>query len=283
VGIAAIWIANVLRITALIVIGTELSPDIAVGGFHSQAGWITFTLVALGLIAISHRLGLYAAPVARTTSPSPSKDEISAAALLTPLLVLLSTSILAAALSSGLDKLYPLGVLTTAAAIWYFRAAYRCVTWSRSWQPFAIGAAVFVAWLALEPPDTQGADALRAQLAQWPAWLAVAWIAFRVIGSTITVPIAEELAFRGYLLRKLVHRDFEKVGPRHFTWFSFCVSSVLFGLLHERWLVGTLAGACFALALYHRGRIGDAIVAHMTSNALIAGMVLVGGRWSLWA
>jgi CAAX prenyl protease-like protein len=98
----------------------------------------------------------------------------------------------------------------------------------------------------------------------------------------VTVPIAEELAFRGYLIRKLVANDFEKVPTGTFTWLSFTVSSVAFGLLHDSWAAGTLAGAGYAGALYWRGRLADAVVAHMTSNALIAAAVLGGGWWSLW-
>ena len=108
-------------------------------------------------------------------------------------------------------------------------------------------------------------------------------LGFRVVGSVLTVPIAEELAFRGYLIRKLVASDFENVPPGTFTWLSFLASSLLFGVLHNSWVAGTLAGAGFALALYHRGRIVDAIVAHMTSNALVAAAVLAFGQWRLWA
>ena len=98
----------------------------------------------------------------------------------------------------------------------------------------------------------------------------------------ITVPLAEELAFRGYLVRKLISSEFESVDPRRFTWLSFLLSSILFGAIHDRWLAGTLAGMAFALALYRRGRISDAVVAHATSNALIAAFVLSTGSWSLW-
>ena len=37
VGVLAIWLCNVVRITALILVGAYGSPEIAVGGFHSQA------------------------------------------------------------------------------------------------------------------------------------------------------------------------------------------------------------------------------------------------------
>jgi len=58
---------------------------------------------------------------------------------------------------------------------------------------------------------------------------------------------------------------------------------MLFGALHGRWLGGTLAGMAYALALYRRGEVVDAIVAHATTNALIAGFVLATGSWSLWS
>jgi hypothetical protein len=39
----------------------------------------------------------------------------------------------------------------------------------------------------------------------------------------------------------------------------------------------------YAVALYRRGQMGDAVYAHMTTNALIAAYVLGAGRWSLWS
>ncbi|MFH1973985.1 MAG: CPBP family glutamic-type intramembrane protease [Pseudomonadota bacterium] len=58
--------------------------------------------------------------------------------------------------------------------------------------------------------------------------LAVAWLIFRVLGSVITVPIAEELAFRGYALRRLISSDFDKISPRRFTWLSHFSSFLAF-------------------------------------------------------
>jgi CAAX prenyl protease-like protein len=124
---------------------------------------------------------------------------------------------------------------------------------------------------------------VEAGLAELPYWAAGVWLFFRVAGSAITVPVAEELAFRGYLIRKLIARDFENVALNRFTWFSFLLSSVLFGLLHDRWLAGIVAGMLFALALYRRGQLGDAVVAHVTANALIAVYVLVYSKWGLWS
>jgi CAAX prenyl protease-like protein len=63
---------------------------------------------------------------------------------------------------------------------------------------------------------------------------------------------------------------------------SFLVSSVLFGALHGRWLAGTVAGMFYAWAMYRRGRLADAVVAHATTNALIAADVLILGYWNYW-
>jgi CAAX prenyl protease-like protein len=71
------------------------------------------------------------------------------------------------------------------------------------------------------------------------------------------------------------------ISPR-FTWFSFLLSSVLFGALHGRWLAGTVAGMFYVWAMYRRGKVLDAIMAHATTNALIAAEVLLFGSWTLW-
>jgi CAAX prenyl protease-like protein len=70
---------------------------------------------------------------------------------------------------------------------------------------------------------------------------------------------------------------------RRFSWLALLVSSLLFGLLHgDRWFVGILAGALYALVLLRRGRIGDAVAAHATTNALLAVDVLAFHHWHLW-
>ena len=283
VGVLAMWLTNVLRITILIAIGTSISSGVALGGFHSQAGWIFFLSVSLGLMAAGHGLRLFAAqPLPQSESPSP-RGAPDAAALLVPALVLFASIIVTSAASSGFDRWYPLRLVATAAALWHFRAAYRRFDWQWRWEAAVIGVAVFIMWLALERSLVASGSEVEAGLAQLAPVGSVLWLASRILGSVITVPLAEELAFRGYLTRKLVSPAFETVRLGHFTWLSFVGSSVAFGLLHGRWIAGTLAGMAYAVALYRRGQIGDAVYAHMTTNALIAAYVLCAGRWSLWS
>lgn len=279
VGALAIWLVNALRIAALIAIGTSYSPEIALGGFHSQAGWMAFVGVALGLVALASHSGWLARPAGRAEGHGAPANP--AAALLVPLLAMLAALMAGSALSHGFDWLYPLRPVAIAAALWRFRAAYR--TWDWHWDGVSvlIGAAVGAAWVWLEPVG--GGGALSDTLAALPPEQRAGWLGFRVVGSVLCVPLAEELAFRGYLLRRLAGPRFEEVPPTRFAWTAFVLSSLAFGLLHGRWLAGTLAGMAFAAAQYRRGRLADAVVAHITANALVAWAVLVWGQWSLWA
>lgn len=281
-GTAAAWSANVLRLVSLILLGALWSPQIAAGGFHSQAGWVAFNAVGLGLIYLSKRTRFF---TAHEASPDATQPQNPAVPYLAPLFTILATTMLTGLFTSGFDALYPARVLVAVAALWACRGAYRAIRPAVSWWSVAIGVAVFALWIGLEPlaPKSSGDSVVEQGLRQLPKGWAALWLVFRVIGSVITVPIAEELAFRGFLIRRLTASEFESVSPRRFTWASFLLSSVLFGLLHGRWLAGTLAGMGYALALSRRGELADAIAAHAITNALIALSVLLAGFWFLWA
>jgi exosortase E/protease (VPEID-CTERM system) len=277
-----VWLANALRIAALIAIGTWISPEIAFGGFHSYAGSLLFCAVALSLAHVAGRSRFFATADALEATADTRNPT---AAYLGPFLAIVATAMLTGAFSTGtFDALYPLRVVVAAMMLWSFRTVYREWRWTWSWHAVALGIGVFFLWMALEPAattETPDSD-LGTILAGMPAGAAGTWLAFRAFGAIVTVPIVEELAFRGYLLRRFVAADFEGVSPRRFSAPAFLISSVLFGAMHSRLLAGTLAGMAYALALQRRGELCDAVVAHATTNAVLAAYVLATGAWSLW-
>jgi exosortase E/protease (VPEID-CTERM system) len=279
IGAVLIWLANAVRIAALVLIGTWGSREVALGGFHSQAGWLAFLGVGLGLVVVSRRMRFFSRSLAAGHDANP------AVPYLVPVLTLLATAMITGAFCHGFDWLYPLRVLTVGCVLWCCRRAYASWSWGWSWSAVGVGVLVFVIWMALEPrpADSEATGALASGLAGLPGGWAVVWLVFRVFGSVVTVPLAEELAFRGYLSRRLMGADFESIPLGKFTWFSFVVSSVAFGALHNRWLAGTIAGMLYAVILSRRGRLWDAVLAHTTTNALIAAYVLTTGSWSLWS
>lgn len=280
IGIALIWIANGVRIASLIGVGTWISPEIAEGGFHSAAGWLLFCMITLALVAVSRQSAWFtrdAVPRGRGSFRTPE------GAYLLPLLFLIAATLATGLFTVDFDYLYPARILAPLIPLWLFRSYYRELRWSFSWVPIALGIVVLGLWIALEPEPTPEANAtIPNALAEMPRAAALIWLTARVLGSTIVVPIAEELAFRGYLLRRLIDKDFTAVPPNQFTLFSFLVSSVAFGVLHGRWIAGILAGMIYAAAQYKRGKVSDAIVAHAVTNGLLAAYVLAFGAWHFW-
>lgn len=279
IGGLAIWLANGLRIALLIALGSSYSPAVALGGFHSQAGWISFILIALALIFAMRRLRLFAKTEALTAATLPA----IVPALLVPFLALMAAIMLTSAFSAGFDRFYGLRVVATGIALWQFRRIYLRWDWRPSWQAVAVGALVFGLWLALEPSNNGAHSTLGQTMATLSTGEKSLWLVLRVVGSVLLVPLVEELAFRGYLLRRLAGQEGDDLAPGRFAWWPFLASSLAFGLLHSRPMAGVLAGMAYALIYYHRGRLADAVAAHATSNGLIALMVLIGGRWELWS
>lgn len=282
-GMVVMWVSNAIRITALVLIAVAGAPDVAQGGFHSQAGWIAFTTVALAFTVLSRRVSW----VARTSPEHPravSAVRNPTAAYLMPFLAILGAGMISSAASGGFEWLYPLRFFAAAVTLWYFRRSYRSMDWRFSWHSVVAGVAVFGMWVGLDrlagPPVDNG---MAAHLASLPSAGRYGWLIFRTVAAIVTVPIAEELAFRGFLIRRLISADFETLSPRRYTFLSLGVSSIAFGLLHGReWLAGVLAGLVFAAALLRRGRIGDAVIAHAVANALLAAWVMQAGRWYFW-
>jgi exosortase E/protease (VPEID-CTERM system) len=278
-GAGLVWLANAGRIAALILIGSWYSPQVALGGFHSQAGWLAFNAIALGLILLTHQTRVFVR-VRGGSRPEVSSGRASqVTAYLAPLLVLLAATMATAACTSGFDWLYPVRVVAVGGVLWYFRASYPRLRWSG--EATALGLLVFVVWVALD--STPVGQPMPAELARLSAPWAALWLVARVLGSCLIVPAAEELAFRGYLTRRLISNRVEDVPIGQFTWLSLVVSSVLFGLMHDRWLAGVLAGAVYALALYRRRELSDAVLAHATTNGALAAYVLATGSWGFWS
>jgi exosortase E/protease (VPEID-CTERM system) len=250
-----------VRITLLIMIG-QVWAKAAIEGFHTLAGWPFFNATALMLL-IGSRTALF---TPSETAPVVTRSANRAAVYLTPLVVMLATSMLTLPFARGFDILYPLHILSGGVVLWIYLGDFAAPQFRASAWALAPGAVVFVMWILLAAPANAATSnaAIASDLRHLPRFASLGWFIFRIAGAVIVMPLAEELAFRGYLLRKLVSAEFESVSYRSFTWFSFLGSSMLFALLHSNWLAGFVAGIGFALTLYRRGRLTDAIVAHST-------------------
>lgn len=286
VAVIAVWLLNIARIVALILVGHAGYADVALGGFHSKAGWLFFCAVALGAVWVSQQLRWFArdpnAPRGKVINPS--------APFLLPLLAVVATALATGLFVDQLDYFYPLRVVVGLLVIAWYRQDYvdalrRHLSGRKffSWPAVGIGVAVYVLWIGIAaltgPYESEAPPEALFELA---TPLVVVWVIGRVLGSVLVVPVVEELAFRGFLLRRLVASDFRNVPYGEWHWPAVLISSLAFAAVHQEWIGGFAAGVLYAYAQKRRGLLSDAIVAHVVTNALIAIQVLGAGHWSLW-
>jgi exosortase E/protease (VPEID-CTERM system) len=279
-SLIAIFGLNVLRIAALFLIGNSGFPDVALYGFHSQAGWIAFNAVACALVYFSrrsrwlNRIAHAPADAAEIHNPT--------ATYLMPLLAILAAGVLSHALSGKFEVFYPLRLFAGVAILILFRANLYRIDWTFSWRGPIAGLAVFILWLGSARAflPASGAPDVLNSLSPTLRWM---WISSRLLASILTVPIAEELAYRGYLMRRLGHADFESIPFGAVRWPALTLSSAAFGLGHGAlWLPAIVTGCIYGLVAILTGRLGEAVAAHVTTNALLAVMVLADEQWQLW-
>ena len=264
IGIAASVVFNVVRITVLLAIGLKGNPELAVGGFHSHAGWLMFTLVALGIIALAQSVpALQKASTSEFAQAAPAgpppffKDP--AVARILPFAVFMLSALPASALVSVPGVVYPVRVLVMTLVLSLFWGVYKAMPWRV--DPFAILVGLTVGWMwiliPVEPSDSVPYGALS-------GGLLVAWYVLRGFGTMVLIPIIEELFFRDYLESRI------RRGPS-FGWaiFAALVTAALFAALHDRWAEAFVAGLAFSWVTYRSRNVSDLIVAHMAANAFV--------------
>ena len=269
VGLLASAIFNVVRITVLLVIGLEGNPELAVGGFHSHAGWLMFTIVSIGLIAVAQTVPwLRKAPVCEAPKQSelpPFRQDPIAACIL-PFAVFMLSALFVSAFASQPALAYPLRVGAMSAALIVFWPVLAQLIWRLDIPSVMIGAGIGLMWVLI---PVENGPAPYGELA---GVALVGWLIARGFGTIVLVPVIEELFFRKYLERKL------RIG-NGLIWkiAAACVIAAIFAILHDRWIEAIVASFAFSYVMARRERVEDAITAHAVANAIVfAGAVVVG-------
>jgi CAAX prenyl protease-like protein len=109
------------------------------------------------------------------------------------------------------------------------------------------------------------------------------FLLFRIFGTAVLVPIIEELFWRGWLMRYLISPDFLKIRLGSYSTLSFWLTAFLFATEHgPYWDVGLFAGIIYGWWMIRTRSLGDCILAHGITNALLAAHVIAAGQWQYW-
>jgi len=146
-------------------------------------------------------------------------------------------------------------------------------------------------WILLLRPFASGGE----------PWTAMSF-ALRAAAATLVVPVAEELAMRGYVLRfgvqwgrfraqghedafgAALDADLHDVEPGAWSWFAVLLSTALFAAGHAfvEWPAAIVYGLLMAALWIRRRDLLSCVVAHAASNAALAWWVHARGAWELW-
>jgi CAAX prenyl protease-like protein len=185
--------------------------------------------------------------------------------------------------------LYIAKTVIVGALLWFWRHKYTAdfskgLSFRELITAVFCGLLVLVIWIAPEQylfkvGESTGFDPHALGGSQFAA---IVLIGVRLIGSSLVVPVMEELFWRSFFMRYLIKPDFRSVPMGAFTWFSFLGVAVLFGLEHHRVLVGIIAGLLYGLLLVKQKNLKGVIVAHAVTNLGLGIYVILTGNWVFW-
>ena len=214
-----------------------------------------------------------------------------------PFALYLALTAAAAQMGSSYAIAYCAVVCIVAAATWFLlRGRQILQPHGRLVAPIAVGVIGIVLWIVLSNLNIEQAIAN-----DWPAWLqpqaraalnpfieftspAAAWcfVAVRLVGLCVLVPIAEELFWRGFLMRWIDNPDWEDAPLGVFHVRSFIAVTLLFTVAHPEWIAAAVYCVLLNGLVYWKKDLWSCVVAHAISNLLLAVYILTTASWELW-
>lgn len=181
---------------------------------------------------------------------------------------------------------YPAQTVICGALLLWFWRDYGLEAPRKIWIALLLGLVVFAIWIAPQQflgfqPRLTGFDP--EVFAAQPAWY---WgtVVFRFLRLVVVVPLVEEIFWRGFLLRYLVNDRFTALAIGTFSWLSFSVVTLTFGLAHSPadWVAALICGALYNLVAYRTRSLASCVVAHATTNLLLGLWIMQTRQWGFW-
>jgi CAAX prenyl protease-like protein len=181
--------------------------------------------------------------------------------------------------------LYPVKIGAVVVALLFYRRDYGELAARLSSRAalvaVAAGVLVLVLWINLNLPwmrvgASGGFDPRTNGAIDWSL------VAIRLMGAALVVPLMEELFWRSFLMRWVQAPDFLNVTPAQVKVRAFVVTVILFGIEHNLWLAGMVAGLVYNLLYVRSSTLWSPIVAHAVTNGLLGLWVIHTANWTYW-
>jgi CAAX prenyl protease-like protein len=185
---------------------------------------------------------------------------------------------------------YALKIALVAGLAWLGRSAWRDLAPRPGVRTLALavalGVAIGIGWVALErvpyprfrlSGSRQAFDPYVLPIAGRAAFLAV-----RLFGLVVLVPLVEELFWRSFLLRWVIDPDFARVPIGRVTPLAAGITSGLFAAAHPEWLPALVTGLAWVWLLAATKSLSACVVSHAVANFVLGLYVLTTGDWRFW-
>lgn len=185
--------------------------------------------------------------------------------------------------------LYGLKVAVVAGVAWACRSTWRDLAprpgLGAALAAAGLGLAMAAGWVVLDGRYPKlsflgGRTAFDPNVLATPAkW---AFIAVRLAGLVVLVPLVEEVFWRSFVWRWLIDSDVRRVPVGMPSARTALATSALFALAHPEWLPALLTGVAWAGLLVKTRSLSACVLSHVAANLALGVYVLVTGAWKFW-
>lgn len=164
----------------------------------------------------------------------------------------------------------------------YSELAWRTMSVGTAVQSVVVGVVVLVLWVNLDAPWMLAGESAGFNPTDAVGRIDWTLVAVRIAGAALVVPVMEELFWRSFLLRWVRDRQFLHVYPHQAGFAALAITSVLFGVEHNQWFAGVVAGLAYGLLYMRTGNLWAPILAHAVTNGLLGAWIVGTGAWTYW-
>lgn len=191
--------------------------------------------------------------------------------------------------TTTLYYLYPVKAATVGILLYLFKDRYQELSFKdlahvpTTLATCGVGLLVFVLWINMDWTLGAAGTPQGFNPALLPGRsIQIAMTVFRIAGAVLVVPLMEELFWRSFMIRYVIDKNFDTVRIGTFTWASFLITVVLFGLEHNYIYAGIMAGVIYNVLLYRTRSLAQCVLAHAVTNLALGVYVVVTGKWQFW-
>jgi CAAX prenyl protease-like protein len=182
---------------------------------------------------------------------------------------------------------YVVKAIAVTASLYFCRSTLADIVPSRRWlvSSVVLGLVVFAGWVGIEEmiayPHLGSREAFDPALADATIGRPI-FLAVRLYGLVLMVPVMEELLWRSFVLRYATQVDFLAIPIGTFSPVALGITVAVSGFSHPEWVVGALANLAYCLWLARTRSLFSTVVAHATTNAALGAYVLATHSWKYW-